>query len=80
MEGIFNNTIVPAGAVLHFWDNNEDNDHFSNLIVCPSQVYSNMLHARVIEKFGSYHEFTKSRARFRKDLKRERQAKRRATV
>lgn len=67
---------LPAGAVLHFWDNNEDNDHFSNLVVCPSKEYSNLLHKRLLEVFGSYKAFVKSRARFRKSLKKEKRDER----
>ena len=37
---------LPAGAVVHHFDENPTNNAKSNLIICPTEAYHNLLHVR----------------------------------
>lgn len=38
---------LPPGAVVHHWDKNRANNKNSNLLICPSVAYHNLIHARM---------------------------------
>ena len=38
---------LPDGAVVHHADGNRGNNAKSNLVICPSKAYHNLLHARI---------------------------------
>ena len=46
---------LPAGAVIHHADGNRSNNNPSNLVVCPSQRYHLLLHARqrIVDRGGN---------------------------
>ena len=65
---------LPEGAMVHHFDGNRQNNHYSNLVICPNSAYHHLLHTRARDMIGSYDEVKLHRARWRRRLKRERRA------